>query len=370
MSRAGLFPSDYSDHGAPKRIIIAFLKSRQVRLFGLFAALLIGIRVFILDSSSGGVPQDYAATNPWRDLPPSTAVHGTIGEVLLIGDTLRDGMLPTSLPDDDYDMYSAMLRSLETRSDLTWLVVQETGIDKTVMAIANRGGYHSPIPEEPHDLHERAKRLHRHWFTLASAKDKPDRWEARFDTTSLPPLVSGRATGSGQNTDPTTMDLTVEQKEAADTKYRAYRQRRDRAVSYLKDHPPKPMAWSPIQTEPESTRGAWETIFSDGIVQAGRKVVASKLAKNPMFKPIYRDLLTERVPYDWVNPNEPVKEYTEQDHLKDMEAFREGSRTRQERTDRQAKFQEELRGLERLERGARRNFDETGQTSLESRGYL
>ncbi|KZL84774.1 hypothetical protein CI238_10186 [Colletotrichum incanum] len=351
MPRVGLLPTDYSDHDAPKRIFIAILQSRQVRLFGLFAALLFGIRLFILNPSAGGVQEDYAATNPWRDLPPDPAVHKTIREVLLIGDTLRDGMLPTSLPDDDHDMYSAMLRSLETRTDLTWLVIQETGVDKTIMAIANRGGYHSPIPEEPHDLHVRTERLHHHWSTLASANDKPDRWEARFDTTSLPPLVSGHASGPGQNADATNLDMTSEQKMAADMKYRAYRKRRDRAVSYLKDHPPKPMAWFPIQKEPEITRSAWETIFNDGIVQAGRKVLGSKLAGNPMFKPVYRDLITEHIPYDWVNLDEPVKEYTEKDHLQEMEAFREESRVRQERTDRQAKFQEELRAVERLKRG-------------------
>ncbi|GJC78818.1 hypothetical protein ColLi_01656 [Colletotrichum liriopes] len=351
MSQASLLPTEYSDHDAPKRIFINFLQSRQVRRFGLFAALLFGIRLFLLGPSAGGAPDDYAATNPWRDLPPDPAIHKTILEVLLIGDTLRDGMLPTSLPEDDYGMYSAMLRSLETRKDLTWLVIQETGVDKTIMAIANRGGYHSPIPEEPHDLHVRAERLHHHWSTLASAHDKPDRWEARFDTTSLPPLVNGHVSGSGQNAGATNLDLTSEQKVAADTKYRAYRKRRDRAVSYLKDHPPKPMAWFPIQAEPEMTRSAWETIFSDGIVQAGRKVLGSKLAGNSLFKPVYRDLITERVPYDWVNPDEPVKEYTEKDHLKEMETFREESRVRQERTDRQARFQEELRAVERLKRG-------------------
>ncbi|TQN67331.1 hypothetical protein CSHISOI_08102 [Colletotrichum shisoi] len=335
MSQATLLPSECSDYGAPKRILIAFLKSQQVRLFGLFAAFLVAIRIFVLDASTSGAPGDYAATNPWRDLPPDPAVHQTIREVLFIRDTLRDGMLPTSLPDDDYDSYSAVLRSLETRTDLTWLVIQETRVDQTVMAIANRGGYRSPIPEEPYDLHGRAERLHGHWFALASHKDRPDRWDVRFDTTHLPPLLAGH-------------------KATADAKYAAYRKRRDRAVSYLKDHPPKPMAWSPVQTDhPDEIApgGAWEILFHKAIVQAGRKVLGSRLAGNPAFKPIYRDLITERVPYDWVNPDEPVREYAERDHLKEMEAFREESKARQERADRQSKFQEALRVEETLERG-------------------
>ncbi|KAK2010229.1 hypothetical protein LZ32DRAFT_385488 [Colletotrichum eremochloae] len=356
MPRPGLVSSGNSGHDGPRRVAVSFLKSRWLRFFGLFTAVLFGVRIFVLNPSQGGIPEDYAATNPWRDLPPSPAVHETIREVLFIGDTLRDGMLPTSLPDDDYDMYSAMLSSLETRTDLTWLVVQETGIDKTIMAIANRGGHQSPIPEEPHDLHRRAQRLHDHWFTLASAKDKPDRWEIRFDTTSLPPLASRHSPGSGSKADSSDLHLTVEQKLAADTKYRAYRKRRDRAVSYLKSHPPKPMAWVPVQTGRETSRSVWETLFDDGIVQAGRKVMGGKLAGNPMFKPVYRELITERVPYDWVNPDEPVVVYTDKEHVKEMEAFREELRARQDRTDRQAKFQEKLRAEERLKRGGKQEL--------------
>ncbi|KAF9881437.1 hypothetical protein CkaCkLH20_00583 [Colletotrichum karsti] len=300
---------------------------------------------------SRDTPGDFSATNPWRDLPSDPAVHDTLKEVLLIGDTLRDGLLPTSLPDDDYDTYSTMLLSLEGREDLTWLIIQETGIDKTIMAIANRGGHHSPIPEEPHDLHERVKRLHDHWWALTSAKDKPERWETRFDTTYLPSLLTGKALDSSEKLKGFKLDLTPAQKAEAEAKYKAYRQRRDRAVAYLKKNPPKPMAWVPIDSAPEKAQGIWGTIFHDGIIQAGRKVLGKQMAANPMFKPIYRDLTTERIPYGWVDPSQPVEEFSEQDHLREMEAFREESRLREERTDRQAKFQEELRAEERRQRG-------------------
>ncbi|WYZ44803.1 hypothetical protein EsH8_VIII_000119 [Colletotrichum jinshuiense] len=353
MTRAGLpqLPEDSSDPAPPKFTLHILPSSEQLKRFGLFCILLVAIRVFILDASSGGDQADYAATNPWRDLPADRAVHDTLREVLVIRDTLRDGLLPTSLPDDDYDAYSAMLRSLETRTDLSWLIVQETGIDRVVMAIANRGGHHSPIPEEPHDLHERSKKLHSHWWALISAKDKPDRWEARFDTTYLPPLLTGHALGSGQKAASATLDMTAAQKANAEAKYKDYRTHRDRMVSYLKNNPPKPMAWVPIQRDPEMSRGVWETLFSDGVVKAGRKVLGGKLASNPMFKPVYRDLLTERVPYEWVDPEQPVKEYTEQDHLKEMEAFSEQTRITQERRDKQAAYQEELKAEERRKRG-------------------
>ncbi|KAL0944784.1 uncharacterized protein CTRU02_202671 [Colletotrichum truncatum] len=296
-------------------------------------------------------PADFSATNPWRDLPADPAIHDTLREILLIGDTLRDGMLPTSLPDDDYDTYSAMLRSLEGREDLTWLIIQETRIDKTISAIANRGGHYSPIPDEPHNLQDRISKLDNHWWALSSAKDKPERWEAKFDTTYLPSLLSGSALDPSEKSKGFKLDLSPAQKAEAEAKYKAYRKRRDRAVAYLKKNPPKPMAWAPIETGPEMERSVWGTLFHDGLAQAGRKVMGKQLAGNPMFKPLYRDLITERIPYDWVDPSQPVEEYNEQDHLKEMEAFREESRLRQERTVKQAKFQEELRAEERRKRG-------------------
>ncbi|OLN87489.1 hypothetical protein CCHL11_06190 [Colletotrichum chlorophyti] len=313
-------------------------------------AIVLLIRAMIMGSSINA-PEDYSSTNPWRDLPTDPDVHETLKEILLIRDTLRDGMLPTSLPDDDYDIYSAMLRSLESRTDLTWLVVQETDIDKTIMAIANRGGYHSPIPQEPHGLHGRAKKLFDHWRTLDASKDKPNRWEAGFDTTHLPPLLTERALESNRNTKPAKLELTPAQKAKADAKYKAYRKRRDRSVSYLKSNPPKPMALVPVHAGSDLRRCTWGTVLSDGMIRVGRKMFGGKFAGNPMFKPVYRDLATERVPYDWVDPSQPVEEYSEQDHLREMDAFREEARIKKERTDKQAAYQKQLRAEERRLRG-------------------
>lgn len=41
------------------------------------------------------------------------------------------------------------------------------------------------------------------------------------------------------------------------------------------------------------------------------QVKGGKLADNPGFKPVYRDLITERVQYNWVGPAEQEKDYTE-----------------------------------------------------------
>ncbi|TDZ99666.1 hypothetical protein C8034_v000005 [Colletotrichum sidae] len=327
------------------------LLSWLTRVLGILFVLWVAPTALGSLSSSRDANVDFSATNPWRDLPADPAVHDTLREVLFIGDILRDGLLPTSLPEDDYDTYSDLLRSLEGREDLTWLVIQETRIDRTVSAIANRGGLNSPIPDEPHDLQERVKRLHDHWWALSSARDKPDRWEERFDTTYLPSLLTAQALEGSQRAKGFKLKLTPDQKFQAEAKYEAYRRTRDRAVSYLKNHPPKPMAWAPIQTEPEAKRGIWETVFQDGLLHAGRKVFGKQMVDNPLFKPVYRDLTTERIPYDWVDPAQPVETYSEQDHIREMEAFREEARLRQERTDKQAKFQDKLLIEEKWRRG-------------------
>lgn len=287
---------------------------------------------------------DFSSTNPYRDLPDDPSVLDTIREVLFIGDVLQSGLLPTSLPDDDYALFSDLLRSLETRQDLTWLVMQETRVDRVIMATANRGGsLRSAIPDEPHDLQARVVALHRHWSALQREPDHPERWSPEFDTASVPPLLGAKALGDSPDaTQLFHLTLDPEQAAEADKKYAEYRSRRDWKVSYLKRNPPTPLAWAPVPQESAELKSTWESIFTDGIVEAGRQVLATKLTKNPKFKPIYRDLLTERVPYDWVNPEIPAVEKTDEELLEDSRILQAKMDKISARREKQEAFQKEL----------------------------
>jgi hypothetical protein len=314
--------------------------------------------------SSPSSSPDFSATNPWRDLPSDPSVHATIRELLWISETLSNGLNPTSLPDDDYGVYSAALRSLEMRPDVTYLVLDETDVGKTVMALANRGGTYQPIPEEPFELQERIVALHGYWFGWQSKEDAPNKWEAAaFDTTVIPPLLPSSESSTTTTSDEeekkkkkphlstsTSLTFTEEQAAAAEDLYAVYIQKRSRAVSYLKRHPPTPMGFSPVTQDHASSKEAWESFYPDEQINPNRPAdEAKKLFGNVRWKPMYRSLLTERVPFDWMDPDMAEEERareeakTEEDWRREMEVMNERHERVMERRGRQEAFQERLK---------------------------
>ncbi|KAJ9243798.1 hypothetical protein DTO169E5_2427 [Paecilomyces variotii] len=301
-----------------------------------------------------------AGTNPYRDLPDNQAVLDAIKEVAYISDVLRDTFLPTSLPDDDYALCSKYLRSLETRADVSWLVLEETGIDRTVSAISNRNTTRrNPIPDEPFSLHERFKKLHQHWWALQNDPGKPERWEKWFDETYLPPLLKSKSLESTQDSEPFQIQFTPDQQADADAKFTKYLEERERKVSYLKIHPPKPLGFVPVPRDSELLRGAWGNLFSDGVVEAGRPISPGILTENPTFKPIYGSLWLESVPFDWVSPadkDKPAKSDEDRER-QTTELLAEMDKMRERRA-RQEQFQKSL--IEENERKERERITADG----------
>ncbi|GAD98933.1 hypothetical protein NECHADRAFT_52057 [Paecilomyces variotii No. 5] len=287
------------------------------------------------------VPYDAnrAGTNPYRDLPADPAVLDTIKEVAYISDILSATFLPTSLPDDDYALCSHYLRSLETRTDISWLVLEETGIDRTISAISSRGrSWRNPIPDEPFSLHERFTKLHQHWWALQLDPGKPERWEKWFDETYLPPLLKSKPLENAQDSQPFQIQFTPDQQAEADAKFAKYLRERERKVSYLKIHPPKPLGFVPVSRDSGASQRAWGSLFSDGVVEAGRSISFGSLTENPTFKPIYGSLGLELVPFSWVSPADKDKPpQSDEDRerqtsqiLVDMEKMRERRARREE----------------------------------------
>jgi len=239
---------------------------------------------------------------------------------LYIHEYLSDILLPTSLPEDtDYELCSLFLRSLKTRTDLTWLVLDESDIKQVIMAIAQRrDSPRMPMAEEPFDLQARFKALHKYWDDLERLPDHPQRWESSYDTQLLPPLLKAQPLSSNhdellseeeqqqQQQQQNTLAhlLTPEQELLASTNFKYYLTTRAHKVSYLKLHPPQPMAFAPIAKQPHALRETWDNVFPDGKVEAGRAIAANKLTDEQTWQPIYRKLDTERIPYDWMAPGE------------------------------------------------------------------
>lgn len=202
-------------------------------------------------------------------------------------------LFPTTLPGDDYDLISNILQNLGTRKDLSWRVFEESDIRQVVMSAANRrAGYRKePIADEPFSIADRVEALFKHWDGLAVVPEKPELWEEASDTTFMKPLLQGRPIEGNEQTE--LMDrgheliLTPDQSDEADRVYTKWRKNRDREASYLKDHPPDPIGWFPVPKSDVGVRNAWNSLYEDGVVKAGRSVATSKLADNKAWKPIW-----------------------------------------------------------------------------------
>lgn len=226
---------------------------------------------------------------------------------MFIRDTLKD-LLPTSLADDDYAYYSTLLRNLETRTDLTPLIIDESGVKQTMLALAQRrDSVSTPRAQEPFNLQTRFSALHRHWSE--AEKHYPERWEDEYDTQPVPPLLQARGlvddgtaqkvlTVDGSGTGGVKLELTLEQQKAADRGYFRYFTSRKYKVSYLKLHPPKPIGAVPRATsnEPNKLNKIWDNLWSSG---SGDGVD---------WKPLYGSLLTENVPISWREPGNEAGE--------------------------------------------------------------
>ncbi|RBR12882.1 uncharacterized protein FIESC28_08373 [Fusarium coffeatum] len=220
--------------------------------------------------------------NPFINIPNDARLENTLCEVRYIDRTLRDLMVPTSLPGDDYNLCSKLLRSLETRRDLTWLVLRETDIRDTISAIARRGGRRAPIPDEPHDLHSRVKALESHWSALEKRHTKLREWEPRYTTQPQPPLLEGQEEFD--------LDLSDEQATHAEIEYREWRSDRDRKVSYLKLNPPEPSAFVPVERREIQTDETWNILPTSNSHRSKRLL------------PVWTPIIFQEVPLDWESP--------------------------------------------------------------------
>lgn len=135
--------------------------------------------------------------------------------------------------------------------------------------------------------------------------------------------------------------LTSEQEAEATRIYNKWRRTRDRKVSYLKDHPPTPLAWAPVAKFDTDVRNAWDTLFDDGRVEAGRRVPVSKLSGSKQWKPIFSSLSLESVPFDWVLPGEEPQ--TVEDSQAELEALYKESDRRDERRTKQEEYLAQLK---------------------------
>ncbi|RKU47928.1 hypothetical protein DL546_009358 [Coniochaeta pulveracea] len=288
----------------------------------------------------------YAGTNPYRDLPEDQLT--VVKEILFTAETLRDVFLPTSLPDeDDYGFLSKLVRTLETREDISWTTLRETGVDSTLGHIANRRVF----ADEPYELTDRFRRLSEHWSRLALEEGKPERWEVEHDVTFLPPVlkVKGLEHQGGVNGGVEEEEeegvlgalLTGEQREKMEERWAEWKKNRDRSVSYLKSHPPRPLAWFPVPKSQAGKIAAWTELVDDGAVEAGKSVDEERVVASQKWKPWYVGWEMEDVPMEWRAPGE--EDMTPEEFDRWMAKFNRQREWGDERKRKQEEIQEKLK---------------------------
>jgi len=279
------------------------------------------------------------------------------------------------LPTDDYTLLSDYLRNIETRTDLTWLILQESKLENAISAVAQRrDSVIRPRAEEPFELQQRFEALNLHWSTLAQRDDRPQPWQGAFDTVLIPPLLKAQPFDTNGAVDQAVLDerqqqdnlipikMMPAQQVSSGIQFKYYLATRSYKVSYLRAHPPRPMGYAPVAKQPFALRSTWDKIFTDGIVEAGRSIAYSQLAGNDEWRPIYGSLFLQRVPYTWVQPgNEQgifggVTEEISDMWMADMDERRARQVEREEkvkawqdevRPEREAKQKEEFERMER-----------------------
>ncbi|KAL2680437.1 hypothetical protein Neosp_008038 [[Neocosmospora] mangrovei] len=190
-------------------------------------------------------------------------------------------LLPTTLPDDDLDLCKNMLRSLETRRDLTSLVLRETSILDTIFSISR---LRKPATHELPDLQSRVVSLNNHWRLLNA---NPTPLSRGYATAHSPPLMQRNYQ----------LALTLEQAAEAELHYRLWRTNRDRKVSYLKENPPEPIRARTVTYGEIGSHAVWKAL--PWTPEEMEKAPEDRQMK---FEPLYQPIESQAVPLDWVNP--------------------------------------------------------------------
>ncbi|KAF4335439.1 hypothetical protein FBEOM_10676 [Fusarium beomiforme] len=270
--------------------------------------------------------------NPFKDLPDDATTLQAFREVGYISTKLRYTLLPTSISGDDYALCSKLLRSLETRRDLTPLVLEDTSIKSVIQAISLRGSPRKPIPEEPFDIMQRTKNLKAHWSKLEK-ESRVKQWEPRFATDCLPPLIE----------DDSALDLTAEEADEAETVYKKWRNDRDKIVSYLKLNAPRPAGHVQATKAEIDLDSTWEMM--PWVILPGTNLPNDGSRR---WLPIYVSLFLQNVPIGWTNPDLASETPKTQEEMQEetrllLEKMDEDRRRREQQKEYQEKLWAERR---------------------------
>lgn len=202
-----------------------------------------------------------------------------------ISEFLRTIIVPTPLPNDNLELCSDILLSLETRDDISSQVLQYALVNVTLSAISQ-----TCLIQNDSQFHiiDRVKALLQYWKDLARAFRESTN-DGNVTTEELfPAFLTTLPAGKPESWK---LTLDEQQAEGAEKQFTWFKLSRLHGLSYFRLHRPRPMGWAPVNER------SWDETDR-------AKIEAGDLYHSRKWKPIYMDWELQRmdVPWDWKNP--------------------------------------------------------------------
>jgi hypothetical protein len=211
---------------------------------------------------------------------------------MYISEILKTILMPSPLPNDDLELMSDFLLSLETRTDMSVHILDHVEVKKDISYI----GRCEIADDSKFHFKARATAVAKHWqdFEMQRYQLNLDPEESFKDQPIPPPLKElpeDKPAGW-------TLALSEEQKSAAQKEYDAFIcSKRDKLKSW-RIKPPTPMAWSPRDGNAYKTTTRAQVENGD-------------LYSNPNFRPIYMSYGLQRIGGFWEDPDATPEEQEE-----------------------------------------------------------
>ncbi|POS69161.1 hypothetical protein DHEL01_v212444 [Diaporthe helianthi] len=198
-------------------------------------------------AETGNASEDYWPRIPPSYGPPPAHLENAVKEVGYICLLLEK----TTAPDNgsgDVSCVSKLLLSLETRDDITKLVLENTSYER---ALRHLEGFVKDTPEiDTLNIGPRATALKQHWENIRGQDQNSGPQDVVY-----PPLLSAAPNHQGMMK----LEFTAKGKEEADKYYQALKAQREYYYRCFLSKPPMPMGWVP------NDRDAWAKTARDKV---------------------------------------------------------------------------------------------------------
>jgi hypothetical protein len=204
---------------------------------------------------------------------------------------LQRVLLPTPLPDDDLQLMSDYLLSLETRDDLTVHVLEQTAAQSKINAVSRI----LLKDDTKYDFKSRVVALQKHWRSIELLNSKGTIEEILLDRAVIPIKTELPDKPAGWK-----LDLGEIRAAEAQRQLELLKIEKNRCIKYWTTvKPPKPLGWAPVDGE------AWKKVSRADLENGD-------LYFSPHFKPIWEsyDLANLDAAF-WTDPDNTPEEEAE-----------------------------------------------------------